>query len=527
MQKYNKHKKKTVLQKTAIVIENRIVVSRERVPTESSELFLFLIALGVPLFLCASQLNRDIWYDEAFTLIHFVSHGFKTIVTDYSYPNNHVLYSIILFPFYKMSDSEFVLRLPSLLFSIGTLFCTYSILRRMVSPSAGAIGMLWLGLTQLFLNFTMQLRGYGCSMFLAMMLFSFSIHDKERLSLKYRMGMILLMASFLYILPTNIFFYIPIAITSVIFSMKNDCRLRAILTDISQWACGSILAFLCYLPILSQLLSQKAAKGEWMETWYFSNRFLWVATLDARWFWYLCPFGLILWFFRVRKEQAEVSFVWPISLFFLVVGPFVLLGVSRIGGIFIRNFTPVIPFLALIVGWLLWEIIEAVRKWLQPALPRWSTTMAGMVILWIVLLPKLVSYPERLSEYREDPSAQDKYYEGYYDYYSANFHPSQVVGYLKTLIPPEQNYIIASDRQGYNTIPYYLKRANVPPFRLVFDSAGEVQGYLYTIVPKLANYSDISQNVGLSQDRLKQFPLVKDFGYYKLYRSALPIHIRR
>ena len=85
----------------------------------------FLLAAAAPIVLCAARLNLDLWHDEIYTLTKFVAGGPWRIVTDYSAPNNHVLYSLALWPVHLVSTSNFALRLPSLGFAIGTLWMTF------------------------------------------------------------------------------------------------------------------------------------------------------------------------------------------------------------------------------------------------------------------------------------------------------------------------------------------------------------------------------------------------------------------
>src|SRR5262249_43339899 len=139
--------------------------------TESSPVDLkvwqwFLLAAAVPLIICALKLNLDLWHDEVYTIDSFVSRGVGYIVTDYHLPNNHVFYSLVIYPFYCLSDSNFVLRLPSLLCAAGCLWFIFLTARSLAGIAAGLLSVFVLGMTQMFLVHVMQIRGYGLSMFL-------------------------------------------------------------------------------------------------------------------------------------------------------------------------------------------------------------------------------------------------------------------------------------------------------------------------------------------------------------------------
>src|SRR5690242_19693940 len=78
----------------------------------------FILAAAVPIVHCASRLNLDLWHDEIYTIDVFDRRGPAFIVSDYSLPNNYVLFSLLMWPFYSLSDSNFVLRLPSFILTI-------------------------------------------------------------------------------------------------------------------------------------------------------------------------------------------------------------------------------------------------------------------------------------------------------------------------------------------------------------------------------------------------------------------------
>src|SRR5690349_742034 len=69
----------------------------------------FLLSAALPLVFLASKRNLDLWDDEIYTVTKFVAKGPWQIVTDYAAPNNHVFYSLVLWPFYLTGDSNFAL----------------------------------------------------------------------------------------------------------------------------------------------------------------------------------------------------------------------------------------------------------------------------------------------------------------------------------------------------------------------------------------------------------------------------------
>jgi hypothetical protein len=499
------------------------------VPRRRPDLLL-VAALAVPLAFCVARLDLDLWYDEAFTLQTFVSHGFETIVTDYSYPNNHVFYSLVALPFSVVSDANVVLRLPSLLLSVGTLLLTWRLVRRAVSPEAAACAVAWLGLNQLFLNFAVQVRGYALSMCLAAALGNLVLRQDP--DPWWRRGMVVAtVAAFLYTLPTNVVFAVPLAAAAVGTVVLRGEGARHAAREAMLWGAGAVVAIVCYTPIIDAVLAQRGAPASSRAVLDFVVHVLRLTVRDAPWIWVLWPLGLAAWLARRRADP------WPgrgdarellVLVVFGVLGPLAVLFALRPAPLFERTMLPLLPFLAAANGWLLWETLEAVRRRLVARAPRSSTAACAILLLLAVYLPSLLTHPSRLAEYRDRTFAQD----GYYNYYNARFCPSCVVRHLQRTVPADQEYVVVYDRRGYFVLNHYFARLGFPQARLA--SAGgrpseskDVVAWVYYVVPTLATWEDLEERLGVSRDVLARFPLVQDFGYFKLYRSPAPLRFTR
>src|SRR5947207_2221448 len=104
----------------------------------SAVAFLFLLAMAVRL----PMLGQSLWYDEMYTLLHYVWAPWPNLFTDFS-PNNHPVYSILA----KLITSErslheTILRLPSLLAGSALGVALAWPLRRTHPATALLIGLL-------------------------------------------------------------------------------------------------------------------------------------------------------------------------------------------------------------------------------------------------------------------------------------------------------------------------------------------------------------------------------------------------
>jgi len=504
----------------------------------------WFLAAAVPLVFCASRLDLDLWYDEAYTLLIFVSRPWVSIATDYSAPNNHILYSLILRPFYLVSDSEFVLRLPSFLFTLGALYGTFRLVRPWAGRPAAAMATLQLGLTQMFLAHTMQLRGYGLSMCLAVWLAVLALpvgpaagaagrgapaKGKRRVgragsaadwAAAHRRPWLaaltaLFGAAFLYVMPTNVLFFVPLAAAACGLAGVWARSLQRGLVAAVPWCAATLLAGLLYLPVLDQLLEVGGqARGISLNH---------VVELTAAVFWaalrdWLPAVGLALVGLALllldRREADRRLFVFAGLLLVLTLGPFLvtlLLGIRP----FVRNYCPLLPFLGAWVGLGLAHLFRILgqrlrRRWSEPA-----QAVAGAALLAAVAMPMVLTYPARLTAYRRAHEAQD----GYYNYYAANYQPSQVVAYLRGHIDPERPYRIVFARRDYFPLWFYLQREGVPPGR----GPRGPETAIYLITPPRPDYRALSEASGLSPEQLQALPLIRDFGYYRLYGGVLSL----
>ncbi|MCA9047578.1 MAG: hypothetical protein KDA89_02550, partial [Planctomycetaceae bacterium] len=231
---------------------------------------LLLLAVSVPLCLSVLHLPDELWYDEAVTVETFASQPIVDIADSYPFPNNHVFFSMLLRPFYLFAPAPYILRLLPLLCTLGTLWLTYKIGTYLGGRSLAVCATAMLGQNQVFLNYTMQLRGYTLSMFLASLLLYLLLTAHPRRSRLFTIA--LAGTAVIYTLPTNIALVVSCGMVAALQSGRHSSgkrpvsktQLRAILPWVLACVCGTI----CYLPILEEL---RAVKNQST----FSGRLLW------------------------------------------------------------------------------------------------------------------------------------------------------------------------------------------------------------------------------------------------------------
>ena len=523
-----------------------------------------ILAMAGPLLLCAGKVSLDLWEDEIYTLEYFVSKPDLEIVSRYV-PNNHMGYSLYLRRFFTISEAPTFLRLSSLPLVAIMLAAMFRLGYRLGGTLAGALATFALGLNVMVLVHAMQLRGYGLSMCLVTVLAALAAIDpapsgRERpriLVLARAIAIAVLSAWFLLVLPTNALFLAPLAILSI---ARRAWRrpISSLANEAIAWGAGVGIATVVYYPLWDDLRAAGAgqAPANWAYVW---ATFRSVFAAAARDLWPLSPLIMagwisLLWGWRGKRAKPASSLTakaeksanspsvsaceaspsvgearWAFgSLVVMLVVPFCLARFLP-GGIFNRNYLPVVPFLSLGVAWPLAELARLARSFFptkSDSIVRKSavpTSVAAVVVLLAALAPAVALYPKRLREAGAISRAQD----GYFNYYASDYSPSRAVAALAERVEKGEDYKLVHAVEDFWNLRYYLGRQKIANTRV--SAPGKSQVEIYVIAPDRADeslsgegFSELRAtlaNVDIHLAKGDRLAIVGDFGYYRLFRS--------
>lgn len=238
---------------------------------------LFLVASAIALVaLSLNFLRLDLWWDECISLAAFALQDFQTTVTSYPEPNNHILFNLGHNVVTRIAGHReigdwlgrvSVLRSLQLVVALGTLGLTAAFARRFLSTLAAPIAAILLVTTLPFLNFAVQLRGYGLSMLLVISTV-FLTWECAAKSTPARLALLAISTfSLLYTIPSNAYVVLALGLFVVVgwvlertghtdalpvtrSSAHSAPWVRALIALLG----GSALAALAYLPVLDQVL---------------------------------------------------------------------------------------------------------------------------------------------------------------------------------------------------------------------------------------------------------------------------------
>jgi hypothetical protein len=133
--------------------------------------WVILIALTViAVLLRLWELDSDLWLDEVLTLTDFVRLPLGEIVTRFPSQNQHMLYSVLArFSFDIFGESSWALRLPSVLFGVGSIWALFLLGRRIVGERAALFAGALMTASYHHIWFSQNARGYTGLLFFAIL----------------------------------------------------------------------------------------------------------------------------------------------------------------------------------------------------------------------------------------------------------------------------------------------------------------------------------------------------------------------
>ena len=145
---------------------------------EKDPFYIFVILGVITVIGCVLRvlaINKPVAYDEAYTFINFASRPFKHILADYSAPNNHIFHTILVGIAYRLFGGQaWVLRLPA--FIAGTLMAPvmYVTARRFFSRAQALGAAALIAVIPVFINYSVNGRGYTILFLCALLLTNFA-----------------------------------------------------------------------------------------------------------------------------------------------------------------------------------------------------------------------------------------------------------------------------------------------------------------------------------------------------------------
>jgi hypothetical protein len=310
----------------------------------------------------------DLWGDELVSLKDYALVDFVTTVTTYPSPNNHILASLLnnaAADFFRIGslnqamDHVPLFRWIQWIVAVATCFYVLRLGSRFFPKPTGPLSVVFLVTCLPFLNFGMQLRGYGFSMF-----FGTGLLYHAWASFRWNRSLDLALASvftfgLLYSVPSNIYFLLALGAVVLwegLFPATELQEKSRILDRPSTrlglaLGVGAAMALLSYAPILADVLNNRFTEASpENRAFVFVHILPEVASGLVSFRYILVPVSIVGFFLALReKDNALVGAEKASSILILLLLPF-LLSFLRNDVPFQRTFLFLTPVFALALG---------------------------------------------------------------------------------------------------------------------------------------------------------------------------------
>ena len=225
-----------------------------------------LLALGaivtVGAVLRLIGLGEELWVDEIDTLYNHVRLPFGEIIGTYASQNQHPLYSILARVSYlAMGKAEWAIRLPAVVFGVGSLWMTFLFARRLAGRTEALLASLILAVSYHHVWFSQNARGYTGILFFAllgtwMMLRLINAETAHPLATAWAYAAVMALAAYTHL--TAVLIVVGHAMTLVLLWLRRrDPELtRRYLWSAAAIVFSALLTLVVYAVVLPQLIPE-------------------------------------------------------------------------------------------------------------------------------------------------------------------------------------------------------------------------------------------------------------------------------
>ena len=134
----------------------------------------------------AFYLRQPMRYDESVTYLYFASQSWASVISSYTYPNNHVFHTLLVKACVALLGNDpWVLRLRAFVAGVAMIPATYSVGRRLFGSAAAYIGTALVSASGALAFYSANARGYTIICLATLVLADLLLRLRERPSLAF------------------------------------------------------------------------------------------------------------------------------------------------------------------------------------------------------------------------------------------------------------------------------------------------------------------------------------------------------
>ncbi|MEZ5922147.1 MAG: glycosyltransferase family 39 protein [Parvularculaceae bacterium] len=222
----------------------------------------FIAVIAVAVVARFVGLSKSLWADEITTLINFVRPAVGDLISNFSSLNNHPLYSLVAkASVTAFGESAVSLRLPAVLFGIGSIAAFLPVARRVLTMRLTLLTLLLLAISYHHVWFSQNARGYTMLLFWTTLATTLFLEGAKRNSARIWTAYGIVFAAAMYSHLSAAFYYTAhgIIYSTYLFNRfalgRNKESPLAGMYPFFGMALGVILTLLAYAPMVLEMPS--------------------------------------------------------------------------------------------------------------------------------------------------------------------------------------------------------------------------------------------------------------------------------
>lgn len=209
-------------------------------------ILILLLSLGLGLYSLGSE---SLWIDELYSIYDAAQLNLNPVELLARFTQVRPLYYVLLRIWMAFGESEAWLRSLSVIFSVGSVFITYRLSRKVAGQSVGIVAALMLALSPMFIYFSQMVRMYALGIFLGLLGSYFLILTLEAPKAKHFAGWAISRSLMFLAAPLNLTLLLPDLILLGVTFRKRPQILKGL------WKWLLLIGILC-IPSAYSLLAQ-------------------------------------------------------------------------------------------------------------------------------------------------------------------------------------------------------------------------------------------------------------------------------
>ncbi|RKY69794.1 MAG: hypothetical protein DRQ24_10380 [Candidatus Latescibacterota bacterium] len=193
-------------------------------------------------------------YDEAFSFLMFSSNSLPAVLTDYSYPNNHIFHTLLVHMVSKLwGGYPWVIRLPALIAGMLIIPVNYLFMREVYDRFSALLSSGLIASSSIFIEYSTNSRGYTLFVLFSLAIFYYINYVVNHYETKGWIFFVLSSALGFYTMPIMLY-PISVAVVWFLFLLKSNVKeeqkgILAVQLVFSLVAIFVLISIL-YLPVI-------------------------------------------------------------------------------------------------------------------------------------------------------------------------------------------------------------------------------------------------------------------------------------